>query len=138
MGNPSAVKEKDLLEWVEAPNINYLGSRNDVRHTIAQSDCIVLPSYREGFSRVLMEAMSMGKPVITTDSPGCRDAVVEGKTGLLVPAGNVDELAESFIHFISLSKDKRHEMGLCARRKAVKEFDEKKIADQLFEIIRKV
>jgi glycosyltransferase involved in cell wall biosynthesis len=137
-GNPSAVKEKDLLEWVEAPNINYLGSRNDVRYTIAQSDCIVLPSYREGFSRVLMEAMSMSKPVITTDSPGCRDAVVEGKTGLLVPAGNVDELAKSFIHFISLTKSKRREMGACARKKAIEEFDEKKIADQLFGIIREV
>ena len=137
-GNPSAVKEKDLLEWVEAPNINYLGSRNDVRNTIAQSDCIVLPSYREGFSRVLMEAMSMKKPVITTDSPGCRDAVVEGKTGLLVPAGNADKLAESFIHFVSLSETTRHEMGESARRKAVEEFDEHKIAEQLYGIIREV
>ncbi|NND09479.1 MAG: glycosyltransferase family 4 protein [Saprospiraceae bacterium] len=137
-GNPSAVREKDLLEWVEAPNINYLGSRKDVRKIIAQSDCIVLPSYREGFSRVLMEAMAMSTPVITTDSPGCREAVEEGMTGLLVPAGDVDQLAKAFNQFIAMSKDAKHEMGVNARKKAVREFDDRKIANQLFEVIHSV
>ncbi len=136
-GNPSSVKEKDLLEWVEAPNINYLGSRKDVRNIIAASDCIVLPSYREGFSRVLMEAMSMSKPVITTDAPGCREAVVDGESGIIVPVGNTDVLAQAFLEFIALTKEQRAHIGQQARYKAISEFDQQKIADEVYDILEK-
>lgn len=73
-GNPSAVEEETIRRWEMENLVNYLGSTDDVRHFICQSSCMVLPSYyREGIPRSLLEAMTMGKPIITADSPGCRE-----------------------------------------------------------------
>ena len=133
--NPSAVKKEDLIEWLSEPHIHYLGSVKDVRPIMAKSDCIVLPSYREGFSRVLMEAMSMAKPVITTDVPGCREAVEEGKTGLLVTAGNSESLTKAFLRFCSLDTISRLAMGQRGRSKAVAEFSDEMIGERFFKLL---
>ncbi len=136
--NPSSVKEKDLIEWVKDPNIYYLGSKKDVRSTLANSDCIVLPSYREGFSRVLMEAMSMSRPVITTRTPGCSEAVDENQTGFLVPVGDAQALAKTFIQFLDMSSEERTEMGEKAREKAMRDFDDKVVADRIADVVESV
>ena len=136
--NPSAVRKKDLLEWTKDPAVRYLGSVKDVRPIIAESDCIVLPSYREAIARSLTEAMAMSKPVIGTDTAGCREAIEEGSTGFLVPVKDFQALANAMIAFCKIDREKRIKMGKKGREKAVKEFDEKIIAEDIFSVITKI
>lgn len=135
--NPAAVRNKDLVNWVREKTVIYHGSINDVRSFIANSSCIVLPSYREGLSRVLMEAASMSIPIITSDTAGCREVVEEGLNGFLVPIKDVEKLADSMESFLSLSNEKRNEMGKYGRAKVLKEFDDKIIAQNILDIINK-
>ena len=116
---PSEIVRHDATKGI----INYLGFRSDVREIIGHSDCIVLPSYHEGLSRVLMEGLAMHKPIITTDIPGCRETVDDGKNGYLIPPKNIEALVEAIEKFIHLSDDERKEMGEYARKKAEREFD---------------
>lgn len=104
-------------------HIKYLGVSSNVQPIIDNADCIVLPSYHEGLSRVLIEALAMGKPIITTNIPGCKETVEEGKNGFLVAPKNADDLAKAFNKFIGLTIDRRKEMGQYSRIKAEKEFD---------------
>lgn len=94
---------------------------------IRDSDCVVLPSYNEGLSRVLMEAVAMGKVVITTDIPGCRETVDEGKNGFLIPIKDVQSLADACLKVIELGDEERRKMGLHSRRKAERVFDIRKV-----------
>ncbi|TXD98102.1 glycosyltransferase family 4 protein [Psychrobacter frigidicola] len=98
--NPAAISQSQLDEWVANDIVNYWGKLNDVRPAIAASSIYVLPSYREGTSRSVLEAMAMGRPVITTDAPGCRETVTEGHNGYLVPVKAVNELAAAMEKFI--------------------------------------
>lgn len=133
--NPSAVKNEDLVKWIRHPEIEYHGDTDQIRHIYAQSDCIVLPSYREGMPRVIMEAMSMEKPVITTDTAGCRETVEQGVNGYLVPVKNVTALTDAMARFISLSNDQREKMGKSGREKVLHEFDDKLIAKEIIAYI---
>ena len=81
--NPTAITKKEIAAWEEEHIINYLGTNDDVRSVMLEADCIVLPSYREGLSRVLLEAGSLEKPIVTTDVPGCKDVVDDGVNGFL-------------------------------------------------------
>ncbi len=92
-GNPTAITEAELKAWEKEGAIKYLGHTDDVISEIAKSDRVVLPSYREGLSRVL-EAASMAKPIITTDAPGCRDVVDDGVNGYLCRMKYAASLAE--------------------------------------------
>lgn len=136
-GNPASANKKELLEWVEKKVIIYRGFHSDVRQIIDQSHCIVLPSYREGFARVLMEAMSMARPIITTDTPGCRDAVEEGNNGYLIKTESATDLAMAMEKFAELSLEEKREMGVKGREKAIREFDDAMIADSITETILK-
>ncbi len=136
--NPSAVRKADLIRWVKHPNIYYLGARQDVRPFIRQADCIVLPSYREGFPRALTEAMAMAKPVISTDTAGCREAVEHGKTGFLVSVRNADALVSAMREFIALSASCKAKMGQEGREKVLREFSSTHIAAQLHHIFAEV
>lgn len=136
--NPSAINERDLVKWVKDETIVYHGSTEDVRKYLQKSDCIVLPSYREGMSRVIMEAMSMERPVITTDTPGCRQAIDHEKNGYLVPVRDSDGLAKAMQSFLDLPPEKRKSMGAIGRVKAVAQFDERIIANQISGIINDV
>lgn len=98
--NPASISQSQLDEWVATGIINYWGKLDDVRPAIAASAIYVLPSYREGTSRSVLEAMAMGRPVITTDAPGCRETVTEGHNGYLVPVKAVNELAAAMKKFI--------------------------------------
>ena len=98
--NPSAITQAELDTWITEGTIDYMGRLADVRPAIAQCSVYVLPSYREGTPRSVLEAMSMGRAVITTDAPGCRETVRDEDNGLLVPVGSVDELAKAMLRFI--------------------------------------
>jgi len=133
--NPASIKEKDLMAWVREKIVVYLGPKYKVKKSIANSDCIVLPSYREGFARALSEGMSMGKPVITTDTAGCREAVVDGVNGFLVPVKDAVALSIAMEKMLLLSIEARLELGKNGRQMAVAEFDDKIIANSIKEIL---
>lgn len=124
---PNHVPESVVLKDCKDGTINYLGYKTNVRPIIQASDCIVLPSYHEGLSRVLIESLAMSKPIITTDIPGCRETVDQGKNGYLVPPKNVPALVEAIQNFINLPEIDKHLMGEYARIKVEKEFDVKNV-----------
>lgn len=124
--NPAAIEQSQLDEWVSSNVIQYWGKLEDVRHAIAESSVYVLPSYREGTSRSVLEAMSMGRPIITTDAPGCRETVVQGKNGYLVPVKSISELSNSMISFIE-DTSLIEEMGQASRAIAEEKYDVKKV-----------
>ncbi len=133
--NPSSVRNDDLVRWIRDPDIHYHGATDSIRKFIEQSDCVVLPSYREGMPRVIMEAMSMERPVITTDTAGCRETVDDSVSGYLVPVKDSAALAKAMIGFMQLDQTSRMEMGKHGREKVLREFDERIIADQLYRIL---
>lgn len=134
-GNPSAVPEERIKEWVREGIVEYLGTTSDVRPFICQADCIVLPSYREGLPRVLLEAMAMEKPIITTDAPGCREAVIDGINGFLVKPKDVEDLHKAMLGIMNLPLEKRIEMGKRGRQLVLERFDEKVIIEKYLEVI---
>ena len=97
--NPNMINAKDLEQYLDS-KIYYGGHVDDIRSEIINSSAVVLPSYREGFSKVLMEAQACSRPVITSNVPGCRDAIIENLTGYLIEPKNSDELAEKIILMI--------------------------------------
>jgi glycosyltransferase involved in cell wall biosynthesis len=99
-GNPDAIKQHELDAWVSEGNIEYLGRLNDVRPAIAASSVYVLPSYREGTPRTVLEAMAMGRAIITTDAPGCKETVIDRQNGYLVPVKSIDALERAMQFFI--------------------------------------
>lgn len=98
--NPDAISKAELDAWVEEGTIEFLGRLDDVRPAIADTTVYVLPSYREGTPRTVLEAMAMGRPIITTDAPGCRETVIDGENGFLVPTHSVDDLVAAMQKFI--------------------------------------
>ncbi|TLX21361.1 glycosyltransferase family 4 protein [Thermomonas fusca] len=98
--NPDAIGQEELDAWISEGTIEFLGRLGDVRPAIAAASVYVLPSYREGTPRTVLEAMAMGRPVITTDAPGCRETVIDGDNGFLVPVKSVDALVEAMMKFI--------------------------------------
>lgn len=134
--NPAAVPVKEFHDWMIPDKIEYKGFQDDIRPIIAESDCIVLPSYREAIARALTEAMSMEKPVIATDTAGCVEAVDNGVNGYLVPVKDPDALAASFERFIQLAPVEKETLGKNGRIKVLREFDDTLIADQIFKILQ--
>ena len=124
--NPASIEQAQLDQWIADGNITYWGQLNDVRPAIAASSVYVLPSYREGTSRSVLEAMSMGRAIITTDAPGCREPVISGKNGYLVTVKAVDELTDAMRQFIEHS-NLYEEMGLASRSIAVEKYDVRKV-----------
>lgn len=137
-GNPSTVDRDELVRWVDAGIIVYHGFMKDIRPLVAKSDCIVLPSYREALPRTITEAMSMERPVITTDTAGCRETVDEGINGYLVTIKSVESLVQAIKKVSGLTEGERKEMGKRGREKAVAQFDDQIIADQIFEVVKSV
>jgi glycosyltransferase involved in cell wall biosynthesis len=98
--NPDSISHAELQQWIEAGTIDYLGEMRDVRPAIAAATVYVLPSYREGTPRTVLEAMAMGRPIITTDAPGCRETVTDGENGFLVEPKSVEQLEAAILRFI--------------------------------------
>ncbi len=136
--NPAAITRRDLDQWIRKGVIEYKGFVHDVRDLIQQSSCVVLPSYREAIARALQEGMAMGKPVISTDVAGCREAVDDGKNGFLVPVRDAVALSKSMTNFMSLNQDRRKEMGENGRAKVLGQFDERIIAEDYRKIIEDI
>lgn len=125
--NPDAIRQTELDDWVETGVIEFLGKLPDVRPAIAAATVYVLPSfYREGTPRTVLEAMAMGRPVITTDAPGCRETVVDGDNGCLVPVRSVDALVEAMKRFIE-NPQLAARMGARSRRIAEDKYDVHKV-----------
>jgi glycosyltransferase involved in cell wall biosynthesis len=123
--NPNTVMPEQISVWQDEKTIHYLGETTDVKSVLCQIDCLLFPSYyREGVSRILLEAASMGKPIITTDNIGCREVVVDNETGYLCQPQNVKDLIDKIEKFIQLSPTQRKAMSMKARQKTVEEFDE--------------
>jgi glycosyltransferase involved in cell wall biosynthesis len=124
--NPAAIDQTQLDEWIASGIINYWGKLNDVRPAIAACSVYVLPSYREGTSRSVLEAMAMGRPIITTDAPGCRETVTEGLNGYLVPIKTVNELSSAMEKFI-VNPELITVMGQASRKLAEDIYDVHKV-----------
>lgn len=121
--NPNSVSQQEVDAWVAQGVINALGHRGDIPELFAQSHIVTMPSfYGEGVPKVLIEAAACGRPIVTTDNPGCRDSIINEKTGFLVPIKNSEALADALMKLL-LDETKRVEMGLQARQYAVNEFD---------------
>ncbi|WP_062810831.1 glycosyltransferase family 4 protein [Alcanivorax sp. NBRC 102028] len=120
--NPDAISQAELDAWVEAGTIEFLGKLSDVRPAIVDCSVYVLPSYREGTPRTVLEAMAMSRAVITTDAPGCRETVVNGVNGFLVPVQDVSALEDSMIKLIE-NPDQVAAMGERSRQIAEEKYD---------------
>jgi glycosyltransferase involved in cell wall biosynthesis len=122
--NPAAISRAEVESWVAQGFVNYLGVREDVRNEIASADCVVLPSYREGTPRSLLEAAAIARPIITSDAVGCREVVDHGVNGYLCKVRDPEDLAQMMIQMLLLLPEQRKEMGLRGRAKMEAEFDE--------------
>jgi glycosyltransferase involved in cell wall biosynthesis len=131
--NPNVIPGQVLDRWQRQGIIEWLAAVEDVRPVIAAADVVVLPSYyREGIPRSLLEAAAMGKPIITTDSIGCRETVDNRRTGLLVPAKDVDALVSAMTWMVDHPRQ-RESMGKAGRQKMLKQFDEKIVINRILE-----
>lgn len=124
--NPSAISESEIRSWVAEGCVEWLGEVKDVRPHLRSSSVLVLPSYREGTPRSVLEAMAMGRPVVTTDAPGCRGTIEDGVSGFLVPVKSVEALAAAMERFIK-SPDLIGRMGTESRRRAEEQFDVRRV-----------
>jgi len=136
--NRTAISREEIDAWVSENIVEYLGDSEDVRPYIANADCIVLPSYREGLPRTLLEAASMARPIIATDVPGCRDVIDDGETGFLCRVKDADDLAASIQKMILVTDGQRVKMGMLGRQKVVNTFDEKIVIDKYMQTIQLV
>lgn len=127
-GNPTSITEDEVSSWHAQGWVEALGQRSDIAEIFAQSHVVVLPSYREGLPKTLIEAAACGRAVVTTDTPGCRDAIVPGETGLLVPPRDAPALADA-IQSLLENPERRRQMGAAGRRLAEREFGIEKVVD---------
>ena len=132
---PTAVPIDVVQADVASGSIEYIAYAPDVISQMEQADCIVLPSYSEGLSRVLMEACAIGRPIICSDIPGCRETVEDGINGFLCQAKDSESLISCCKKFISLSFEEKLAMGEASRRRAELLFDEKKVIQQYDQLL---
>jgi len=130
------IRLKVIDEWISSGTVEYLGTAKDVRPFIQQADCIVLPSYREGTPRTLLEAASIAKPIITTDVPGCHQVVTDRHNGLLCKLKDSTDLAHKMRAMANFDDATLKTMGLNGRKKAELEFDETIVINQYLRAIR--
>ncbi|CAB3760312.1 glycosyltransferase family 4 protein [Paraburkholderia humisilvae] len=133
--NPSALSRADVDAWQQEGIVDYLGEAYDVRPVIAAADCVVLPSYREGVPRTLMEAAAMSRPIVATDVPGCREVVEHGVNGLLCDARSVNSLAGQLARMLDMSDAERRAMGERGRQKVASEFDERLVIERYKDLL---
>jgi glycosyltransferase involved in cell wall biosynthesis len=133
----AAIPVEQLLAWKESSTIELWGHSKDIADDLRRAHIVCLPSYREGLPKVLLEAASCGKPIVTTNVPGCKDVVVDGENGILVPARDVNALARAIKDLLK-SPDKRVAMGRVGRDMVCKDFCERSFIDQSLQIYERV
>lgn len=134
----NTVTEAEIKSWVDAGIINYLGNAADVRTYIAAADSVVLPSYREGTSNVLLEASSMERACITCNTTGCKEIVADGITGFLCRVQDAADLADKMKKMYQLPEAERQEMGARARQKVIREYDKQIVIDAYVKAIENI
>ena len=132
-GNPGAICRQEIQPWLEDGTVEWPG-QVDVKPWVAKTSGFVLPSYREGVPRSTQEAMAMGRPVITTDAPGCRETVVEGVNGFMIPSRDVPALATAMLNFVE-NPSLVAIMGAQSRRLAEERFDMEQINRKLMSVL---
>jgi glycosyltransferase involved in cell wall biosynthesis len=120
--NPSSLTREDIESVVSEGALEWHGLVSDVRPLVQKADVVILPSHREGIPLALLEGAAMGRALIATDVPGCREVVVHGKTGLLVPLGDVQALADA-MEKLATDRDLVASMGAAARADVIARFD---------------
>lgn len=139
VASPTAISKVQMDIWEKEGYVKYLGSSDDVRVEIGQSDCIVLPSYyREGTPRILLESASMEKPIITTDNVGCKDVVDDGVNGYLCKIKNPEDLANKMQDILELTAENRENMGKAGRQKMINYFDESIVINKYLKAIKEI
>lgn len=134
-GNPAAISAQELREWETEGIVRYLGRLDDVRPALAAASVYVLPSYREGTPRTVLEAMAMGRPIVTTDAPGCRETVQPGVNGYLVPVRDADALARAMARLVE-APELLAAMGRESRRIAEEKYDVHKVNRVILQAMR--
>jgi len=127
--NPSVIKKSTVDFWKKKKLIFYKKHQKNISNFIRKSTVLVLPSYREGFPKILMEAAASGRPVVTTNVPGCKDAVLNKTTGIIVPVKNHIALAKAILNLCK-NKKKLENFGKAARKHAIKKFDIQDVVDK--------
>lgn len=137
-GNPKAIDQEDVVSWEREGILKHLDHVEDVRPYIAAAHCVVLPSYREGAPRSLMESAAMARPLIATSVPGCRHVVENGVTGILCAPRSAQDLERALRQFLSLPRGKHIEMGRAGRCKMEVEFDQKFVVEAYLDVVSRV
>jgi glycosyltransferase involved in cell wall biosynthesis len=136
--NPNQVPQQTIASWQAEGLVDYLGAADDVRPYLAEADCVVLPSYREGVPRTLLEAAAMALPIVATRVPGCVDVVDDGVNGLLCAPRDAVDLARAMLAMVSLPVAARQRMGAAGRRKVEQQFDETIVIRKYLDAITEV
>jgi glycosyltransferase involved in cell wall biosynthesis len=127
-----------LNEWIENKLVDYLGTTDDVLPLIHKADCVVLPSYREGTPRTLLEAASAAKPIVATNVAGCNNVVTDGYNGFLCRHHDAEDLADKMLRMYELNDEQRRTMAQNSRRTAVDRFDEKIVIRRYLNAVREI
>jgi glycosyltransferase involved in cell wall biosynthesis len=136
-GNPTAISVEHLRKWADSGDVEWWGHRANMQETIGKSHVICLPSLREGVPKVLIEAAACGRPIVTTDAPGCREIVRHGENGLLVPVSNSVALADA-LRVMILNPDVRATMGRKGREIVVEEFSSERVIGETLGVYREL
>ena len=137
-GHKRGIRVEVINDWLRMGLVEYLGTTNDVRKYIHEADCIVLPSYREGTPRTLLEAASSGKPIVATDVPGCNSVVSHNHNGFLCKQKDSGDLAEKMRAMANLQDSKREEFGINGRKKMESQFKEHKVIDKYIQALHEI
>jgi glycosyltransferase involved in cell wall biosynthesis len=133
--NPSSIDESELRGWEQGGKVKWLGHRTDIAEIWRLADVAVLPSYREGTPKALLEAAACARPIVTTDVVGCRQVIEHGIEGFIVPARASEGLGAA-MQRLAKDADLRHKMGLAARKRAEERFGQERVVAMHFEIYR--
>ncbi|AGB47359.1 glycosyltransferase [Mesorhizobium australicum WSM2073] len=136
--NRTAVSRAEIEQWVDEGLVEYLGATDDVRPFLDAADCVVLPSYREGTPRSLLEAAAMGKPLIATDVPGCKEVVDHAVNGFLCKVRDASDLSARMIDFVTMDGHSRDAMGNESRKKVERQFSETIVVESYMHQIEKL
>jgi glycosyltransferase involved in cell wall biosynthesis len=135
-GNPTSISKETLVSWHKEGCVRWLGHQADVNSVWSKAHIAILPSYREGMPMCLLEAAACGRPIVTTDVPGCSDLIQDGVSGLLIPQNDWMKLADS-IETLANSADLRAQLGAAARKTVEAEYGLQVVVDQTLALYRK-
>ena len=133
-----SLPKNEFQKWIDESIINYLGTTDNVAEMIRNSDCVVLPSYREGTPKTLLEALATGRPIITTNVPGCKETVLINENGYLCEPKNSNDLANKMFQMLDLNDSKLSKMAIISRELAEQKFDEQLVVKKYIDEVNGV